>query len=227
MDNIVSYILIVAIVVGGIGLVLMSGMPVVDSMKGDLQFRDSEQFLREFDSYVKDVVSEGNGSIRVIKSSGGDFQIDANENLVQFRQDSNVFDYLTRRISNDMMIIAGNDVDCFESDVNKDGRMEYVMENSYLQAVFQKANGTYDTAKNVLSMKQMHNNRTIVVLDSSIIIDNDVTTGKGSGYSEIVAKRDAPLCRVHFFMNSTLDYDIYYTLYAGADFVVAEVVNIR
>jgi hypothetical protein len=60
------------------------------------------------------------------------------------------------------------------------------------------------------------------------VIDDNLLTTSGNGYSEISSSGQAlPSCQVHFFMNSTVDYDIYYKLYAGADFFVVEVRNIR
>ncbi|MBI5072833.1 hypothetical protein HZA99_03370, partial [Candidatus Woesearchaeota archaeon] len=95
----------------------------------------------------------------------------------------------------------------------------------------QKVDGNYDTAGNIVLMREKILNTTIRPSDSSIIIDNDMTTSKGTGYSEMNTGKNVARCRVHFFMNSTsinsVSYDIYYTLYSGADFLSVEVRNIE
>ncbi|MBI4895834.1 MAG: hypothetical protein HY831_05055 [Candidatus Aenigmarchaeota archaeon] len=225
MDNMVEYIMVIAIVIIGVGMVLVIGTPVVDKVKGNLEFRDSEDFLLTLDKTVKEVSNEGEGSSRIIKSSGGDFRINEKENLIEFYQRTSVFDYLTRKLNGNVIFIAGTDSKCYEKDMNNDGIIDLVMENSYLTVVLSKVNGTYNTAGNIIVMKNQ--NSSITPVDSSIIIDGNPSTSSGTGFSYLErVGNEIPKCRARFFMNSTIDYDIYYTLYSGADFLVVDVRNI-
>jgi len=65
-------------------------------------------------------------------------------------------------------------------------------------------------------------------MDSSIVVDGDPATSSGNGVSYLERiGQDMPKCRAHFSMNSTVSYDIYYTLYSGADFLSVDVRNVR
>ncbi len=225
MDNMVEYIMVIAIVIIGVGMVLVIGTPVIDKVKGNLEFRDSEDFLITLDKTIKEVGDEGEGSSRIIKSSPGDFRISEKENLIEFYQRTSVFDYLTRKLSGNIIFIAGSDSKCYEQDMNNDGTIDLVMENSYLTIVLAKVNGTYNTAGSVIMVK--NKDSTITPMDSSITIDGNPSTSAGVGYSYLEKLgNELPKCRAKFFMNSTIDYDIYYTLYSGADFVSVDVRNI-
>lgn len=225
MDNMVEYIMVIAIVIIGVGMVLVIGTPVVDKVKGNLEFRNSEDFFLTLDKAVNEVSNEGEGSSRIIKSSSGDFRVSEKEDLIEFYQRTSVFDYLTRKLSGNAVFIAGADTKCYEKDMNNDGIVDLVMENSYLTAVLSKINGTYSTSGNVLLMR--NGNSTVIPVDSSVVVDGNPSTSAGTGYSYLERiGNELPKCRARFFMNSTIDYDIYYTLYSGADFLVVDVKNI-
>src|SRR3989338_5364164 len=224
MDSLIGYVLIVAIVVAGVGLVLVVGTPVIDNVKAGLEFKNSEDFMLQFDKAVREVAKEGEGSSRILRSSDGSFQVSSQEDSVEFSQRSGVFDYLTRKLSGNLIFIAGSDVSCYESDANNDGKEDLVMENSYIKAALNMVNGSYSTQTNIVMIK--NRNFTIFPTDSSIMIDGNPSTSSGEGFSYIQRPgKELPKCRVHYAMNSTLDYDIYYTLYSGADFITVEVRN--
>ena len=83
------------------------------------------------------------------------------------------------------------------------------------------------TDRLLLQLTEKTNNITTYVGNSSIVINEDPATSVGVGYSEISRSgTNLPLCQVHAFVNMTTDYDVYYKLYAGADFLVIEVRNI-
>jgi hypothetical protein len=131
-----------------------------------------------------------------------------------------------RRIRDNMIYISGFDADCSLGAYN--GNAAWVMENNYLKVYLQKVSGTINTANNILALQSKVTGKTIVPTDSSIQIDSSATTSSGTGFSEM-RTGSLPRCRVHFFVNATvasLSYDIYYTLYSGADFLTVEVRNI-
>lgn len=225
MDSMISYIIVVAIVIIGVGIVLVVGTPVIDKAKSSLEFREAENFFIKLDSSIREVVKEGEGSSRLIKSSSGDFRISSEEDLIEFSQRTSLFDYLARKITNGVLLISGADVSCYEKDINNDGKQELVMENSYIAVALNKVNGTYDTKKNIVNIRKQV--ISINPVDSSIVIDKNINTASGTGFSYLEKTGiEFPKCRARFFMNSTLNYDIFYTLYSGADFLVVEVRNI-
>jgi hypothetical protein len=101
-----------------------------------------------------------------------------------------------------------------------------VMENSYLRAEFQKVNksSNIDTGKNILRLTEKQTGRSIDIVNSSIVIDGNIATSGGVGYSEILESgRNLPVCVVHVFVDSSVDYDVFYKLYSGADFLTTEI----
>jgi len=81
----------------------------------------------------------------------------------------------------------------------------------------------------VLSIKEKSSETTVSIVNSSIVIDGNQSSSTGNGYSELLRSGTSlPECTVHFFINSTSsDYDIFYTLYSGADFFVVDIRNVR
>jgi hypothetical protein len=155
------------------------------------------------------------------------------EDAVQIKLDIGVMDYFSRVVKGNLVYIAGNDVTCREEDVNADGVADLVMENSFLRVAFKKTTRTspmagINTSASIMQLTEKTGGATINMINSSIIIDNNQATSSGTGYSEILKTgSDLPVCTVHFFVNSTVSYDVFYRLYAGADFITAEARNIR
>lgn len=225
MNNIISFILIVLISVAGISIVLVAGMPLIDSMQKSSELQDAKRFMGDLDAAIRDVSAEGSGSTRIIRSSDGHYAVYSSDNSIEYSQDASA--EASRKYDGNLLTINGNDVDCYESDINSDGNTELVMENSLLRAAFSKVNSSYDNSGNIILMTSKTTNIVIRPSNSSIVIDSDSATSSGAGYSEILRiGADMPSCTVHFFMNSTVDYDTYYTLYSGADFIVIRVENI-
>jgi len=212
------------IVIATLGVVIAIGKPAVESAKTVDTIRNMENVFDLFSNYIKAVNYEGKDSVReysYFSSSGIEF--DSRDDSVSTRIDVNkeMMEYLSRK-DEGIIYIAGSDVSCYE-----EGNT-LVIENSYLRVVFQKISGYYSTVNNIISITQKTDNFTIYPADSSIVIDDISATASGTGFSVISRTgRNLPVCRVQFFMNSTLDYDIFYKLYAGADFITTDVRNIR
>lgn len=224
MHPLIGYIIIIGIVVTGIALVMTTGFPVVDKVKNNVEFREAEEFFIKLDNAIRDVSREGEGSSRLITTIGGDFRAGEKEDLIEFRQTDSIFDYLVRKETGNSILLSGGDVSCYEADING-GENELIMENSYIGIAFNKVNGSYNTKNNILMIKSK--DVSIRPVDSSFVIDGDVSTSSGNGYSALeITGQQLPKCRVRYYMNSTVQYEIIYTLYNGADFVVAEVINV-
>ena len=133
-----------------------------------------------------------------------------------------VIEYLSRKVAGNIVQIAGSDVSCSDA-------ANLTLENSFLRVdlknVAQAAPAaSINTNDTMLAVKEKSGGTTVAFVNSTIVIDGDPATSSGTGYSEILKKgRDLPSCTAHVFVNSTVNYDIYYTLYAGADFLVMDV----
>jgi hypothetical protein len=230
MNVLVSAVLVIGLVIAGIALVMSVGMPVLEASQEALGFDNGVSWLNRLDTAIKEVSSEGYGSSRILQSPNGNWQVSSGADSIWLTAHFVSGDYLTRAVVGSVLRIAGGDVRCAIEDGNGDGKTDLIMENSMVKIVLQKVNGTLNTSQNILLMKEKTNNLTIIPSDSSITIDGNLATSYGSGWSNLAPLGDElPFCRANFFVNSTagLSYDIFYTLYAGADFVVIEVRNVK
>jgi len=229
MNPIISTVLLILIVIVAWGFVLNVGLPAIEGTKTTLSLSDAEKSMKILGNYIVEVASEGVGATRVFKSTGGEFNAIPEEDSIEFRAETNGIDYFSRVVSGNIMRISGSDVNCYEEDIDNDGVNELILENSFLKIGFQKVSKTspyqqINTEKNIVFMEEKTKNTVILPVNSSIVINDVESTSLGNGYSEILKSGfNKPLCTVHVFVNSTASYDVYYTLYAGADFVVIDV----
>lgn len=228
MNPLISSMILILVMVIAIGIVINIGMPAVNTAKEAAGMKEAESAIKTLDNYVKEVRSEGSGSERRIRfTSPGEFIASSDEDSIQFESVSDVelFEYFTRRADGNLIYISGSDVACSSGS-------NLTMENSFVKAVFQripKASplAAIDTKSNILTMQEKSSSSTASFSNTTVFVDG--VSGNGTGYSEILPSTGGttlPSCTVHFFINSTSDYDIYYTLYAGADFLVAEIRNV-
>jgi hypothetical protein len=230
MESLVSLALLFMIVVVTVGLVIGMSNPILQNTQKSVNIKNAERNLMLLDEYIRTVAREGKDSARIFRfDSPKLFEASAGEDSAQFYEDkTNFIEYLTRSATGNLVYIAGNDVDCLEKDGNGDGFADLVMENGRLKAVFRRVNGSIDTSNLLLEVTQKSNQQKIYVANFSAVIDDDLSTSAGVGYSEISHEGTGqPECQAHAFVNSTVSYDIYYKLYAGADFIAVDVRNIR
>jgi len=222
-------VFVMMISIAGIAIVLNMGMPAVEKTKTYVEVTEAVSILNLLENVLNEVASGGIGTKRILDfSSSGEFTVLAEEDAIEFQVDSlaQIFDYFSRKIRDNVMYIAGNDVSC-------DDTGSLTIENSFIKVVFNKTSeqspmSSIDTTRNILMLQEKTNNNTIYPVNTSVVIDGDPSTSRGNGYSELLRKgNNLPECTAHFFINSTKQYDVYYTLYAGADFLSVEIRNIK
>jgi hypothetical protein len=227
MDPLVSITLITLFSIVSIGLVLMIGNVIVSTAEDSSHFQEAESIMARLRDYISQVVSEGNGSSRAMSMSpkAGHFEMNMPANTIIYYMDGpEIFEHFSRKADGELFSISGNDADC-----KQDNNYIY-MQNSRLNATFQrKGNQTSWVALNtsdiMRSIMQVDSNTSIILANSSVMIDDQPQSSYGNGYSELLNEEEnQPFCIVHFFINSTCcAYDIYYTLFSGADFLVQEI----
>lgn len=224
---IISWVLVIVIVVAGIGIVMLATAPTLNQAQSAAALAQAERIAAQLSNALASVSREGIGSSRIIQipSTVGTWQLVPEEDLIEFRLPTSPLEPLVRRIRDNLVYISGFDASCSTGAHN--GKPAWILENSYLKVYLQKINGTINTTQNILALQSKVTGVTIVPVDSSIQVDNDPATSSGTGFSTM-RTGSLPKCRAHFFVNSTagLSYDIFYTLYSGADFLVVEVRNI-
>jgi Tfp pilus assembly major pilin PilA len=226
MDQMLAYIIIILFAIVGIVSVLNLGLPAVQSTQDMVQYSEAQRDMKIINNYITEVAAEGPGSSRLLKyDSKSQMDVIKDEEAVQFMMPSGaeIVSHLSRKISNNIIYISGNDVSC-------DSGGNLSMENSYLRVEFQKISGTINTQNNILLINEKTNGNIIYPINTSVLIDGNPATAYGTGYSELANEgSNLPVCYASFYVNSSagIKYNIVYKLYAGADFLVAEVHNIR
>ncbi len=230
VNPLLSSSFIVLFVFAGIIIVITTLKPMIGESQSILQLTESEQKIKTIENYIEEIRTEPIGAKRRIEFENimPKIFIDskADEIYTEHRIKGESIAYGSRKEEGNFIRIGGNDVSC--SDVGS----FFKMENSHIRVYIQDVNcstaGCLDTSLNIKNITQKDKDVTISFVNSSVVLNNDYSTATGTGYSQLLrAGTDLPLCTVHFSVNSTKDYDIFYTLYAGADFLDIRIENIR
>jgi hypothetical protein len=226
MNPLVSSMLLIVIVIIAFGIILGIGNPVIEEAKDYSEMLDAERILTYLDNYIKEVSTEGYGASRILKinTNARDFKVIPEEDAVQYKttMPSELFEYFSRQKTGNLLRISGSDVDCSNTSDT------ITLENTFLKVVFNKTDTNIDTTTAILNMTEKTLDQTLTFVNTSIVIDDDSSTSSGTGSMELIRSgTNLPMCQVHAYVNSTLDYDVFYTLYAGADFLVIDVRSIR
>jgi len=218
MNEIVSWVLVVLLIVFGIGVVIITATPVLNRAESSLELQNAENTLLSLTKAIDTVKDEGNGSSRVVNIPKGTWEL--SNNVIRYIITEDVMEAGTRDVGPEIEVISGSDAHCRE-----DGNI-WIMDNALLTVKLKNDNSTF-TSSNIVELMLKSSNLTIAPQDSSIIINGVAGTASGTGFSEIHDNNGAR-CTIRYHMNSIsrISYDIFYTLYAGADFLVVEVENV-
>jgi hypothetical protein len=237
MNFVLSMALVTAIAVLAIGMVFIIFSPMVLTMSSTTEINDAQTLMTSIDKTVQEVARGGSGTSNVFKfSNSPKMVLSADEDAIKYSKDtdSSIFEYFMRKVTDKITFITGSDVSCYESDINEDGSTDLVLENTYIQFVLQKVALTnpmsnIDTNGNIIIIKEKTNDYIIYPSNSSVVIDENVDTSRGTGYSQILRQGNSmPVCSARFYVNSVagISYDVYYKLYSGTDFIVVDVKNV-
>jgi len=225
VSPLLSGVLYVAIFLVGIGVVTQIAMPAIDKMKDSAAIDQSKLVLTKIDKALKEVVEEGEGSTRVvdINIKKGKIKIDADTDEIYY-----VLETETGSLSPRSQIQIGNLILSSSASVNASEDSNYiVLENEHLKCNFSKNGGTEDSFQSI-NISQIINS--VYMKDTGSTLDgNNITLkletmdslGVGSGYV-ILKDSGSELGRgvvIAHVNNSWVDYDLYFTLESGADFL--------
>lgn len=226
MNPVVSTMMVMLFVLTAMGLVINMSSDVIGKAQATSHIQEEESTMKHIKDYIYQVAAEGNGSSRILSMNikEGYFEANVPKNTIVYYLDGpGVLDYLSRKYDNGVYTISGNDVRCWKDD------SYFYMENSEIRLKFIR-NGTPEnwvSIKNdiIKNITQKDSDKNFNITNSSLIIDDDLTSEIGNGYTELLREeRNLPFCRVHLFLNSSCcSYDVYYTLFSGADFFMQEV----
>jgi hypothetical protein len=237
MNAMLSLAIVVIIAVTSIYIVVNIGRPAIDSASVSSEIRDAESFMKSLNNQIIEVSREGDGAKRIFPFSvTGGYEVSDEEDSIIYEKSlpAELVEHQSVVLSKNLVFVSGSQVDCYERDENGDSANELVMENPFIKAVFRKVAraspmSAIRTNETLISLTEKSGGSIVNFTNSSVLIDNNLTSSAGTGYTEILkAGRNKPFCTVHMLVNSTpATYDVFYTLYSSSDFIVADVENIR
>ncbi len=238
ISTLVSFVMVAVISIIAVSVVLSIGLPAIDRAKDAALISEAKNIMQTIDSTARQVLFEGSGAQRVfsISSTGGDYFAEKDTDRILFKLNSisNVIDPGTRKMEGNLLISAGTDVKASEYDANSDGTSELVLENSRILFAVKKLGNSlsYAAVNNSQLVKLIQlkeNSMNITPSDSSTILDNNLLSLSGTGYTQLMQTgdllREASI-KVYIQSNSGANYEIWYTLRSNADFVLEEVKNV-
>lgn len=235
ISPLISTALIILILVGAIAIVLSFGKEVLDKTNEANLINEAKQNMKLLDNAIKQIASSGTGSLKKIqiKVSDGTYKVIEETNSLEFFYlvKYGTIEPGTYLKENNLLLISGSTAKAYEEDLDNDGVEELILENEILKIGIQKVGSKsnfqpINTIKNIKAMIFKENN-VIIPEDSSIIFDDIPETSYGNGFSELIRKGEhLPKAEALVHVNSTfIEYEILYTLQAGADYLVIKVLN--
>ncbi len=227
MNQLITMVMVLFIGVIGIGIVLSIGNPTIKTFVAGGSVDEAKNILGIIDNAIMQVSEEGADSSRLVSfySNVDGFETLPDENAIQFDVLGNFMDYGSRNIGR-TMVIAGDEVDCYISDVNGDDIDDIVMENDKIMIGFKISDGVRDISEDILFVKNKLLNITVHVLGLKIDMSGtDVNSGTGK-IELLTTGKSLPLCKtVSSIDTGDISYSVIYTLYTGADFIVVDVIQ--
>ena len=236
MSPFLAIVFIVLITIMAMAIVLLIALPAIERGKEAAILNEAMNNMKAIANAVKTVASEGIGTLTSlnIKATAGEYKVNGKANSIDFTftTTSGVIQPGTFIKEGDVILSAGANAKASEYDLNGDGTNELVLENEILKIGILK-NGTratyayIDTSKLIKSLNFKETGANITPTDSSILIDDYIESSYGYGYSELVrtADRLAKAEALVHVNSSFITYDVLYSLYSGADFVIVKIQN--
>ncbi|MEM5790820.1 MAG: hypothetical protein QXP77_02125 [Candidatus Aenigmatarchaeota archaeon] len=236
ISPLISTVLIILLLVGAIAIVLSFGKEILDKTNEANVINEAKQNMKLLDNIIRQIASSGTGSLKKVqlKVSDGIYKVIQETNSLEFfyTVKYGTIEPGTYLKENNLLLISGATAKAYEGDLDNDGVDELVLENEILKIGVQKLGSRssfqpINTRNNIKIMIFKENNATIRPEDSSIIFDDIPETSYGNGFSELVRKEEhLAKAEALVHVNSTLiEYDIIYTLQAGADYLVVRILN--
>ncbi|MBI5347020.1 MAG: hypothetical protein HZB66_00220 [Candidatus Aenigmarchaeota archaeon] len=228
MDSLISTVVVILIAVTSFSIVLTAGVPLIEKSLDSIKFSEAEKIFSYIDNCINEVANEGPGASRILKfrTDAKNFRVSSQDNSIEVEMGTaaKLMDYYSRSIHGNIIQVSGNDMSCTNT------TSAIAMGNSYISVILRHTPqaspmAVIDTSGIIANITEKRSGRSIAFADSSIAIDENEETSSGVGYTELVSQGRS-LCRAHAFVNSTVKYDVYYTLYAGADFLDIEIRNV-
>lgn len=235
VSAILGFVLVVLITVSATAIVLTIGQPAIRRAQESGIINEAFSNMRMVDNLIREVASEGIGSLRTsqIHVSDGEYRVDRNASTFTFlmQLDSDTFSKGSYRKEGNLLVsaVAG------AAKTTNTNATHIVLENEILSVVLNRT-GTpaifdgLNTTNILRTITIKPDSVAINVNNSATQIGNFTNTSWGIGYSAVVRDGDnLPRAEaiVHLRSNLTgIEYELLYTLPASADFFYVKFLNV-
>lgn len=226
MNQMLEAVLLVFVVILSIGVVFNFGSPLIQSARTGSFIEEAKTIMLNLDHLVKEVAEEGKGSTRTFsfQSHLAGFEIIPKENVISFNKEVSfsMFQYGSKKKEDTLISYNGGGVDCRYNE-NK-----IIIENELLKIVLNKFNGMYNTENIISYVESKINGKVWNGLKTPIMVNDDNKTQIGYGSSIILnTGYNLPRCTVKYTMNSTVNYNMFFSLTTGSDFVSLKIRDLK
>jgi len=206
------------------------GKPALEKMQCAAITEKMKSSFIKLDRIIQDSLS-GRGAKRVIglNVEEGKIYIDADRDIIYWKHKCGQSIYSPRIEQREGNVVFGSNLETKAYQGTCDGYAAYILENEHIKACFRKIGSKtnyqyYNTSQILISVYQKDFTpwKPMPLNRLEIILDENVNTSRGYGYTELVRESDhLPYGEVIAYMESDygLDYYIYFTLESGADFI--------
>jgi uncharacterized protein YoxC len=236
VSAIIATIIIVLITVVGIALVLMVVTPTLNKAKESAVINEAMQNMKVLDNTVRQVASEGSGSLRSvqIRVTDGEYKVQNKTNTIEFTLSmvSGIIEPGTFVQEGNLFLTSGVTAKASEWNLTGGTSNDLVLENEIMRVGIRKVGSrsspaAIDTSNIVEMLNFKETGVNVTFNDSSVFLDDFADSNSGTGFSELVRVDDhLTKAEALVHVNSTnIAYDIIYTLPSGADFLTVKIQN--
>ncbi|MCK4968618.1 MAG: hypothetical protein KAS12_06185, partial [Candidatus Aenigmarchaeota archaeon] len=209
--------------------VVQTGMPAIEKMQDVSAIDQAKDMLANLDKVIREVATEGKSSTRVvpIQLKKGELYVDNESDKIYY-----LIETESQVVSPRTKVKVGNLY--FASNANvevQDNGTHFIMINEHEKIAFKKLGNSSNfvsiNASELMTYMYLKDTGTYLGANLSIVVDDDATQEAGNGYT-LAEATGTGLMRGRIIVHvnqSVSDYDIYFTLEGGADFMQVEVRN--
>ncbi len=233
--DILSGVIVVAIVVSSSILVLNTINPFVQESRDFQSFNEAKLILQTIDSTISQLFFEAPGARRSIDINlrEGKFIVSGKDDTIKIRLEGiSLFTSGLRTQEGNILITSGAAMNAYESDIDGDDNTDLVLENGMLLFAVKKLGSasspvSVNTSSIITLMRNKNIDFNVSYPRSGIFINDKETTSYGSGYTELTQLGNSMASgSIHLFLNATaanVTYDATFSLAASQDFIEFQV----
>jgi hypothetical protein len=225
----ISAVLFMAITITAITLTYQAGMPVVKRLSTAATVDAMKDVFTGMDSVIREVASGSQGFRRKIylNMDPGRFVVNSSSDQVYWMIETDAGVVSPRSKQEFGNAVLGSNLNVRTYSGNHNLTPAWVLENEHLMAYIRivgtpSSYQSYSTSQLLLGLYSKDLDKW---MDGGIdlLVDGNPATSTGSGYTYVRSlSDDLPSAVAEAYMESTLNYTVYFTLDSGADFLIIE-----